>query len=550
MSFDVYSLTRRLRRIGLYAPLYRAAKMLRGTARAEQAAATRLRDDFDYICADLRPLAKNAGKRVLIGGWSSFIAATVQLPIVAAFIRAGYSPVVILPSRADRLAIELYRQAGVDHFEFWTELAPARKSVRPQDIADIRTTDDALAIEQDGIRVGRYALSTMMRNLRRGRFDFTDAADRNLLQGWLQRSEDAVAFADTILERWRPHALLLNDQGYIPLGPLFERALARGIAAYTWNASHRDDAIILKRYDSNNKDDHPTSLSDDSWNSLVARPWHDSDWRRLFNEISHGYRSGQWYAEVGTQFDKTFPERAALMARLNLDPSRRTVLVFPHIFWDGTFFWGDDLFEDYESFFVETMKVAYRTPTVNWIVKIHPANLVKSRRDGVKGPLGEWQALESLGPVPSHIHVLDATTDISTLSLFELGDVCVTVRGTVGLESACFGLATITAGTGRYDHLGFTIDPASTEEFLDMVGKADQIEKPSPDAIERARRYAHGILLERPTPYKCIRFSFAKDAVASLQIKIDRDLTLITSPEVRAMAEYIQSGKEDFLQAP
>ena len=188
------------------------------------------------------------------------------------------------------------------------------------------------------------------------------------------------------------------------------------------------------------------------------------------------------------------------LAVSELDPSRRTVLVFPHIFWDGTFFWGRDLFDDYEAFFVETMKVAYRTPDVNWIVKVHPANLVKNSRDGVDGPLGEWQVLRSLGPLPPHIRVLDASTDISTLSLFEVGDVCVTVRGTVGLEAACFGLATVTAGTGRYDHLGFTIDPDTREEFLQTIAAAATLAKPTAQAIDNARRYAHGILLERPTP--------------------------------------------------
>jgi hypothetical protein len=386
--------------------------------------------------------------------------------------------------------------------------------------------------------------------LRRCRFDFSDAAERQRLVSWLQRSEDAITFAEHLLARWEPDALLLNDQGYIPLGPLFERAIKRGIAAYTWNASHRDNAIILKRYDAWHTDEHPVSLSKKSWQSILARPWSEREWQRLRDEIIGCYLSGQWYGEVGTQFDKTFPDRRTLIERLHLDPSRRTVLVFPHIFWDGTFFWGRDLFTDYESFFTETMKVAYRTPDVNWIVKVHPANLVKNRRDGVDGPLGEWQALEALGALPPHIRVLDASTDISTLSLFEIGDVCVTVRGTVGLEAACFGLATVTAGTGRYDHLGFTIDPESPEEFLHTIAGAATLKKPTPEAVDNARRYAHGIFLERPTPYQSVRFKYAKDSVASLRIDVDGATPLLQSPDVKAMADYIRSGATDFLQSP
>ncbi len=550
MLLDTYALTRRLRRIKLYAPLYRAAQALRGNDKLERESLQRSRGEIVRVCEGLRDAAALARKRVLVCGWLTFGAATTQLPIVAAFIRAGYRPVVLLPSRADNLAIELYGMAGVVDFAFWTELPASRQTVTDAAIASVRTVEDVLTIERDGTRAGRYAVSTMMRNLRRGRFDFVDAADRRRLLSWLQRSEDAISYAEALLAKWRPDALLLNDQGYVPLGPLFERATQRGIAAYTWNASHRDNAIILKRYDASNFDEHPVSLSKSSWDAILARPWGDREWHRLRDEIVHCYRSGQWYGEVGTQFDKTFPDRQTLVGRLGLDSSRPTVLVFPHIFWDGTFFWGRDLFADYEAFFTETMKVAYRTPDVNWIVKVHPANLVKNRRDGVDGPLGEWQVLEALGALPPHIRVLDAATDISTLSLYEIGDVCVTVRGTVGLEAACFGLTTVTAGTGRYDHFGFTIDPETPEEFLRTIASAAKLAKPTAEAIDNARRYAYGILLQRPTPYSSIRFGYAKDSVASLRIELDDAEPLLESADVAAIADYIRSGATDFLQSP
>ena len=313
MMLGTYEVTRQLRRMGLYAPLHRAAQLFRSDDKAGRAAFAGVRDDLVRVCEGLRAKAAQDHKRVLVCGWPYFSGAAMLLPVLAAFIRAGYRPVVVLPSRADSLAIELYGIAGCDDFAFWTELPPSHRSIGETDIAGVRTVEDALTIERDGIRAGRYALSTMMRNLRRGRFDFSDAADRRQLLGWLQRSEDAITFAEKLLAEWKPDALLLNDQGYIPLGPLFERATRRGIAAYTWNASHRDNAIILKRYDAKHTDEHPVSLSKQSWESIRARAWSDREWHRLREEITSCYRSGQWYGEVGTQFDKTFPDRQTLI---------------------------------------------------------------------------------------------------------------------------------------------------------------------------------------------------------------------------------------------
>jgi hypothetical protein len=51
--------------------------------------------------------------------------------------------------------------------------------------------------------------------------------------------------------------------------------------------------------------------------------------------------------------------------------------------------------------------------------------------------------------------VLLPDTKISTLSLYRFADYGVTVRGTPGLEIACFGKPAFTAGTGTYAGLGF-----------------------------------------------------------------------------------------------
>ena len=46
------------------------------------------------------------------------------------------------------------------------------------------------------------------------------------------------------------------------------------------------------------------------------------------------------------------------------------------------------------------------------------------------------------------------------LFFFQNIDFALTVRGTVGCELACYGVPVITAGTGRYSHQGFTVDPS------------------------------------------------------------------------------------------
>jgi hypothetical protein len=549
-GMDSYGLNRMLRRARLYAPLHRLvhrarAALGRGTV---DGLAPELVAGVEGTLAGLPEAARRADRRVQVSGWSNMAAAVQQIPIIAAFVRAGFAPVVALESRTTA-SRKLYEAAGAHDLAFWNELQPAR--TKASQLSPLKSEDDLKVLHHDGLRMGRYALSTMMRSTRCGRFDFSDAETKATALEWLQKTLDGAAFADQLIAHWKPDALLVTDQGYTPLGPLFERCVNAGTPAFSWNAAHRDNLIVLKRYRRDNIDSHPMSLSQESWKAVRQRPWTAADWDVLAAELAHSYRSGQWFGEVGTQFNKVFPSRDELVRRLALDPSLPTVLVFPHIFWDGTFFWGHDLFPNYEAFFAETLKIAYATPRANWIVKIHPANLVKNRRDGFAGRSNEMQVIEAMGSLPSHIKVLDATTDISTLSLYEIGDVCVTVRGTVGMEAACFGLTTVTAGTGRYDRLGFTTDPETAGEFRDLLRHVETLQKPTTEAVELARRYTQAVLLERPVTYRTIEFGYAQDAVASLTVSVRGGSgPLIDSPDVAAMAAFIRSGQEDFLAGP
>ncbi|MBI3392624.1 MAG: hypothetical protein HY039_05490 [Nitrospirae bacterium] len=113
----------------------------------------------------------------------------------------------------------------------------------------------------------------------------------------------------------------------------------------------------------------------------------------LHRELSENYRSGEWYSEVGTQFEKRFFAADELCRMLRLDPPKKTAVIFPHIVWDGTFFYGTDLFENYEEWLVETVRAACGNDRVNWLVKIHPANVVKNARDGwSRTPGTVWSA--------------------------------------------------------------------------------------------------------------------------------------------------------------
>jgi hypothetical protein len=278
-------------------------------------------------------------------------------------------------------------------------------------------------------------------------------------------------------------------------------------------------------------------------------PWTASHWSRLREQFEFCYRTGQWYSEVGTQSRARLMDREALLARLKLDLTKKTVLLFPHIFWDATFFWGRDIFTDYEEWFRESVRGAWANDQVNWIIKVHPANLVKNQRDGVKGEYSEIRVLREFGTIPSHIRVLSADTEISTLSLFAVGDFCLTVRGTVGIEAAMLGLNVVTAGTGRYDRHGFTTDMTNADEYRTLLGRIHELPPPQPEQVELARRYAYGVFLLRPLEMSSVRFSYARTQDAAIQVEVpaDAETEFLRRPDIAAIARWLTAETEDFV---
>ncbi len=489
-----------------------------------------------------------ADKSVLIMGMGRVRFIAQEAAVRKSFELAGYRCQVMVPQ--DDIVLEAYRRLGSDELVFMDHYQAAMPNEGARMLAGCKVLDDVTNLSVDGVRCGKYAVSTLMRKTRSGSFDLADLAVREELARALDRSLQCTRTAQALLQKLKPNALVLVDRGYSPSGELFDTCIENDIPVFTWNAAHRNDSLMLKRYTRANHNVHPSSLSEDTWARIKALPWNAENSERVLQELERCYTSGEWYGEVGTQFNKKTVDKAALVRQLGLDPGRKTAVIFPHIFWDATFFWGTDLFENYEDWFVEAVKAACKNTAVNWVVKVHPANIVKNHRDGVSTEHSELTAIRhAIGELPPHVKLLEADTEISTLSLFKAIDACVTVRGTTGIESACFGIPVLTAGTGRYDRLGFTLDSNSREDFLDRVANVQNTERLTPEQHELALKHAWGVLIGRPVSLQIFRMRYRKTQTADLEIDFQADSAqaLRQLPDLNAMAAWIRSGAEDFV---
>jgi hypothetical protein len=502
--------------------------------------------------AILRPTLYRDGAdlpRALIVTKGTLKGTQVELGLIKGLELAGFVPVVL----TDQTLQKHYRLAGVREFVTWEDFTPL-SPVDTAAIADKATCiEDVIDVEYGGARVGKFALSTTFRSLRVGRLDFARNETKRTLAAHLDGGIRRAVAAGRLLDRVKPAIALFMGNRYTGQGELMDVCVERGVDVLTWFDAHRSNSLMLKRYRMENRDRHHGSISDESWAWLQSMPWTEQRRAELRRELHDNYAAGDWYSRGGTQVNKRIIPAADLRAQLALDPAKKTAVIFPHIVWDATLFWGTDLFNNYEDWLVETVRAACANPRVNWVIKIHPAHVAKSAMERFTGEAAEIVAIrERVGPLPPHVVIVPPDTTINTYSLFAIMDYCLTVRGTIGIEAASFGIRVLTAGTGRYDHRGFTIDSETREQYLSRLAAIDAIPPTTPAERERAERFAYGAFLLRPFALTSIAIAHEKDVEATMRIEVRARSSeeLRHAPDLTAFAAWAADGRqEDFLAA-
>lgn len=529
---------------GLARKAWRAATDPRRTLREATVLADllRLRVRSSRALRRARPRPEERGVALFISMSDLVYQLKLEGVLAKALQLDGYRPVV-LTLRNARWAEPYYRAFGVRDFVYPDEfLSPEHEAEAEAAAADYLRGEVSVqslkALELHGAHVGQQTLSSLSRRFLQGRISLDDPEVRAALEDVLAEAMRSVLRGEELIDRIRPELAIFNEKGYAGLGSIYDVALQRGtnVIQFLHGGMHWADALIFKRYTPETRRVHPASLSAESWRLVRERPWGEQQERELDEEFALRYGSGQKHPDAGLQEGKRLKSADEVRAQLGLDPARKTVVLFSHLLWDANLFFGDDLFEDQEEWLVQTVRAACANASANWVVKLHPANMYK----GGNGELNDEAAIrDAVGPLPEHVRLLRPETDINTYALFSVADAGITIRGTIGLELPCFGIPALTAGTGRYSGLGFTVDSRTAAEYLDRLARIQELPRLGPAETELARRHAHALFRLRPFRFTSYRSTFmdADGFRAQHPLAANLSLTARTPEEVEGATD-------------
>lgn len=468
----------------------------------------------------------------------------------------GYRPVV-LNNSGSRWAEKFFRAFGIggaigdlvkwDHLV--KELSPSREELQREVAALVPNSLSVQSIKNlffHDVAVGRQALSQTVRNLNQGRVELSDPRVAAVFSEQLMLAVQSIYVAEKWLEEHRPALMIVRDPAYIPNGAIYEVACLRGVDTIRCELGQRMHTWIFKRHTPEERWNRHISISPSTWERLRSLTWSGKHERELNTEFSERYRPDSRFDMRRIQAGKRDKGVDEVRKQIGLDPQKKTAVVFSHVAFDAAFFYGEDLFEDLEEWFIETARAACENQSLNWILKLHPGNLVKLAHSGITEET-EMAALRRLGPLPGHVKVLRANTDINTQSLVPLIDYGLTVRGSVGFELPCFGIPCLTGGTGAYSGYGFTYDSDSREEYFQRLQTLHETPRLSSEQIKLAKKHAYYLLVSRQTSFEDVapisvgRLETAKHQKRNfwnLRLNISTANELIEKPSIRAFLEW------------
>ncbi len=300
----------------------------------------------------------------------------------AALKLRGWRPIVLTNARTNTRALRYFRAFGITELIYLDDFPPdpsdrARcAEAAAEFISGPLSFQTVKAWTFAGSWIGPQILSTISRSQYEGAPDPSDPATRTEIAAMLPEVMLRVILAERLVRTVNADLGLVIEANYALNGPLVDRLIAGGTSVIQVTQPWRDDALTCFRLTKETRRMHPSSISPATFETIRRRAWGAPEEAALDGVFADRYR-GKWFLQARNQPGTRDVDATAIRERLALDPAKKTATVFSHVLWDANLFFGEDLFQNYGEWFVETVRAAAANPHLNWLIKLHPANLWK-----------------------------------------------------------------------------------------------------------------------------------------------------------------------------
>jgi len=316
----------------------------------------------------------------------------------------------------------------------------------------------------------------------------------------LHRNRIAAAGIFDLINKGFFNAIVIPNGSILEFGAVYRTARHLGLPSITYEFGEQSGRMWLSQNDEVMRQD-----TNSLWDARGSIPLADAE-RDELHSLLKARRGGKTWGNFGRQWQSGESHGGTGVRQvLGLDPNRPVVLLATNVVGDSLAL-NRQIFTDGMSDWLEhTVKYFAERSDAQLVVRVHPGELLGAGHPSIEIVQG------SLPEMPEHVIVVPPESEINTYDLIELAHLGLVYTTTTGLEMALSGVPVITAGQTHYRSKGFTDDPLSLEEYLNLIGS--RLGEPLGRRLEEnqlnlAWRYAHRFFFEYPFrfPWHLLQF--------------------------------------------
>lgn len=409
---------------------------------------------------------------------------------------------------------------------------PARAMLAPlglpvlrygQFLSDHDTTEDTSVFDE-------HAMAGALRYFGRGTLP-----EGPIGAGIFERYQRAAGVTATVMRRLiaeqRPDVVVFHHGIYVPQGVVGAVLREAGVRVVNWGPAYRKSTVLFSHGDTY----HHTMIEEPPtfWEGMARSERHE---KRIMDYLQSRWTGGNdWISFQGSAEQ----DGRAIAGRLGLDMTRPVIGLLTNVIWDAQLHFRKSAFPSMLDWLFASIEYFESRTDVQWVVRIHPAEVlgsVPSRQRAAD------EIAQRFGSLPPHIKVIGPEEKVSTYALMALCDSALVYGTKTALELACTGLPVVVAGEAWCRGKGFTIDVSSPEEYRQVLETLPLAKRLSNDQITAARKYAYHFFFRRMIPVRALDpntpFGPYRVKVQSLE-----DLMPGADPGLDLICEGILSGK-------
>ncbi len=309
----------------------------------------------------------------------------------------------------------------------------------------------------------------------------------------LRNSQAARAALRWIGQQVTPPEVILTPNGSIlEMGAVYAVARHLGIPAVTYEFGEQRDRIWLAR-----NSEVMLQETGELWDAFREKALSEAEWERVRSLFASRQSASLW-----NNFSRQWqgqPAQGGEMTRqeLKLD-GRPIVLLAANVIGDSLTLGRQVFSQSMTEWLERTLLYFKERPDAQLVVRIHPGERY------TKGPSVANIVRQVYPSLPEHVHLVEAADPTNTYDIAVIADLGLVYTTTTGMEMAMLGLRVIAAGQTHYRGKGFTLDPATWEEYFGTLERAlnNREGRTIPgEAGEKAWRYAYRFFFDYPLPF-------------------------------------------------